>query len=547
MSKIVELGGFSLDMGMVVRQLKQDLRDDWYPDPLNYEDLLNPEVAGVILETSFEAHHGLFGPEERLELNIPKRGFVLRYSLEMSPQDRLYYQALAGYLVPYFDPLLPNQVLNHRLAIGGSRAGRYLFKQPIEQWEHFQSYVREETKTRPVVLITDVQNYYENISVEKVLHVLDSNVRNVKAEGAEKARIRRIIDELKRCLAKWCYTPAHGLPQNRDASSFLANLVMLPVDQAMLDRGYGYYRYMDDIRIATGSRYEARAALQHLTSELRKLGLNVNGQKTKIWEPEMEGYQEALGKDTPLLAQIDSMWRSKSLPVIRRSFKPLQMLAQQLIQRGETQERAFRFCMKRFENLALCPELGVPKEFFAPLADLCIQQLDAQPFSSDQIVRFLKAVPTSTEQMLLVADLLADEKRAVYDWQKYLLWQLLVHKQFRDPELLVTAKKRMQDTAQEADRAGAVLYVGAMGDQSDRQGIAKIFKGFRNHLVQRNALIAVHEVRYSEGIKQNVVDHVLPSLKGTYQRVRDGFMSQYFRPLPPISALNIYDEMSAYD
>ncbi|MCC5849709.1 MAG: RNA-directed DNA polymerase [Verrucomicrobia bacterium] len=547
MSKLVELGGFTLDMGMVVRQLKQDLRDDWYPDPLNYEDLLTPDISGGILESSFENHHGQFVPEERLELNIPKRGFVLRYSLEMSPKDRLYYQALVGYLVPYYDPLLPNQILNHRHAIGGNRAGRYLFKQPIEQWGHFQGYVREEAKARPVVLITDVQNYYENISVEKILKVLESNVSQVKADGAEKARIRRIIEELNRCLANWCYTPAYGLPQNRDASSFLANLVMLPVDQAMLKRGYGYFRYMDDIRITTGSRYEARAALQDLTMELRKLGLNVNGQKTKIWEPKDDGYHEALGKNTPLLAQIDSMWRSKSLPVIRRSFKPLQTLAQQLIQNGETQERAFRFCMKRFENLALCPELGVPKAFFDPLADLCIRQLDAQPFSSDQIVRFLKAVPTSNEQMKLVASLLADEKRAVYDWQKYLLWQLLVHKKYHDPNMLLTAKMRMESTTQEADRAGAVHYLGAMGDQSDRQGIAKMFKNFNNHLVQRNALIAIHEVKYSEGIKQNVVKHVLPSLKGTYQRVRDGFMSQYYRPLPPISALNIYDEMSPYD
>jgi len=146
-----------------------------------------------------------------------------------------------------------------------------------------------------------------------------------------------------------------------------------------------------------------------------------------------------------------------------------------------------------------------------------------------------------------VAALVADETRAVYDWQNYLLWQLLVNKQYREPSLLAAAKMRVEATTKEADRAGAVLYVGAMGDQSDRQGIAKIFKGFQNHLVQRNALIAVHEVKYSDGIKQNVVEHVLPSLKGTYQRVRDGFMSQYFRPLPPISALNIYDEMSAYD
>jgi len=548
MSKIIELGGFSLDMNVVVRQLKQDLQDDWYPDPLNYEDILTPEIAGNLIESCFETHHGLYVPDTRVELNIPKQGFVLRYSLEMSIQDRLYYQALAGELVSFYDPLFPNQVLNHRLAVNSSsREERYLFKPAIPQWEHFQGYVREEVATRPVLLVTDVQNYYENISVSHLLDVLERNISVVDANGAEKARIRRLIGELKRCLEKWCYTEKNGLPQNRDASSFFASLVMLSVDQAMLARGYAYYRYMDDIRIATRSRYEARAALQHLTSELRKLGLNVNGLKTKILEPDAEGYQDALGRNNQLLAQIDSMWRSRSLPVIRRSFKPLQSLATSLLENNKTQERSFRFCMNRFEKLARCLELGVPKTFFDPLADLCIQQLDAQPFSSDQIVRFLKAVPTSFEQMAKVAELVSDEARAVYDWQNYLLWQLLVHKQHRDASLLETAKRRTEFSSKEADLAGALLYVGAMGDQADRQGIARGFKNFRSHIVQRNALIAIHEVDFKDGIKQHVVAHVPASLQGTYKRIREGFFGQYFRPLSPISAVGIYDELSVYE
>jgi hypothetical protein len=322
---------------------------------------------------------------------------------------------------------------------------------------------------------------------------------------------------------------------------------MLSVDQAMLARGYAYYRYMDDIRIATRSRYEARSALQHLTSELRKLGLNVNGLKTKILEPDAEGYQDALGRNNQLLAQIDSMWRSRSLPIIRRSFKPLQSLAASLLENNKTQERSFRFCMNRFEKLARCLELGVPKTFFDPLADLCIQQLDAQPFSSDQIVRFLKAVPTSFEQMAKVAKLVSDEARAVYDWQNYLLWQLLVHKQHRDASLLETAKRRTEFSSKQADLAGALLYVGAMGDQADRQGIAREFKNFRSHIVQRNALIAIHEVDFKDGIKQHVVDHVPASLQGTYKRIREGFFGQYFRPLSPISAVDIYDELSVYE
>ena len=36
----------------------------------------------------------------------------------------------------------------------------------------------------------------------------------------------------------------------------------------------------------------------------------------------------------------------------------------------------------------------------------------------------------------LFGELLGDEKRAIYDWQNYLLWQLLVHKKYSDPHLI---------------------------------------------------------------------------------------------------------------
>lgn len=547
MSQIIDLGVFAPDITEVVRQLKQDLKDDWYPDSLAYEDVLKPEVIGDFLSSSFDENHGLFVPEGRTELNIPKKGFVLRYSLEISLPDRLYYQALVSQLIPFYDPLIPAQVLNHRYVARGRRAGRYLFKHPVEQWQLFRGYVARESISKPVILITDIQNYFENIAIDRIVGVLEENLLSVSATGVEKSGLRRIIAELRRCLAAWCYAPTHGLPQNRDASSFLASLVMLPVDTAMLRHGYAYYRYMDDIRIAVKTRYEARNALQVLTTELRRLGLNVNAAKSHILEPCMEGYDEALRENDPILSEIDSMWRSRSLPVIRRSFVPLQKLAHDLIVRGATQERAFRFCVNKFVNLALCRELEIPQTYFDPMTDACIRELDSQPFSSDKLVMLLKAVPTSVQQLDSVANLLKDPERSVYDWQNYLLWQLLVYKKHADSDLIKTARIRVASDDRPADRAGATLYLGAIGSNADREHVSSRFNTCKHHIVQRNALIAVHEIDFHSGIKQNVASHVLPSLKGTYRRLRDTFYGQYHRPLPSISAVDIYDEVNAYD
>src|SRR5208283_3267539 len=157
--------------------------------------------------------------------------------------------------------------ISHRYAATGDRVGRYLFLHPIEQWKLFQGYVVEEMATKPVVMLTDIQNYFENINISALVEILRDRVSFLNASGAEKARVRSVINDLERCLQRWCYQQGHGLPQNRDASSFLANILMLPIDEEMLNRGYTYYRYVDDIRIATTNRYAARAALQDLIVE----------------------------------------------------------------------------------------------------------------------------------------------------------------------------------------------------------------------------------------------------------------------------------------
>jgi hypothetical protein len=322
---------------------------------------------------------------------------------------------------------------------------------------------------------------------------------------------------------------------------------MLPVDDKMLRSGYVYFRYMDDIRIATPSKYKGRAALQDLIVELRKMGLNVNSSKTEILVPGDPDYERKVFQRESELEQIDIMWQSRSLPVIRRSFEPLKQFALKLIAAKRLEEPAFRFCVTRFEKLARCPEIEVPAEYFSPLVDAAIVELDNQPHSADQIVRFLKAAPLTQEQVQQVAEFLRDRERAIYDWQNYLLWQLLVYKAHRDDVILALAREKCRQSRLAADRAGAMLYLGAMGTEEDRLALAASFEDCRHHLLQRNGIIAVHELDYASGIKQNVAPYVLPSLKGSYKRIRNRFMGCYHRPLPSVSYLDIYDEVSSYE
>ena len=89
-------------------------------------------------------------------------------------------------------------------------------------------------------------------------------------------------------MEKWYYNDRHGLPQNRDASSFIANIVLDAVDKSMVNKGYDYFRYVDDIRIICTDEFEAKRALNDLIFELRKFGLNINSKKTVILDKDSD-------------------------------------------------------------------------------------------------------------------------------------------------------------------------------------------------------------------------------------------------------------------
>ncbi|MHB8070303.1 MAG: hypothetical protein ACYDIC_20620, partial [Desulfobaccales bacterium] len=62
MTTKVDIGGITTNMKDVVRQLKHDLKDDWYPDSLGYEDTLEPELISEAIVESINANDGLYVP-----------------------------------------------------------------------------------------------------------------------------------------------------------------------------------------------------------------------------------------------------------------------------------------------------------------------------------------------------------------------------------------------------------------------------------------------------------------------------------------------------
>ena len=538
------MGPIGFDENIVKAQLRRDLRDDWFPDPLLFEDMFESGNINSVLEQNFGYNDGAFLPTRRTLLNIPKSNFTLRYGLEISLAERALYHALTMRLVPHYDPLIPWNIFSHRESIDTTK--RYLFRRAIPAWQDFTGVVNDALSESDVLLSTDLVNYFENINLELLKYIFIDSLGEIEASPNEKADIRIHIDKLFEYLASWCYSEVAGLPQNRDASSFLANMYMLSVDRFMLDKGYRYFRYMDDIKISCDSEHHARRALKVLSLELRRLGLSVNSGKTAIVQVnDRKAIEMCLDRGDTDLQQIDSIWQTRSLRPIRRSFPLLRELTKSQLRNGQVGSRTFRYCIRRLEVLARCPEFEVPEEYFSEITPLVVNALSDYPASTDELARYIRAVPTNNGSLGCISELLQDDSRNYYTWQNYRLWVLLVQKEHCDNVLLAYAMDVVRTQEDNATRCGATLYAGAFGSNDDRVEIAESFGSLKSFMGQRAAILAVQELHYRPHIHRHIAPSLRDDLKNVYRNLKR--RGQYTAPPLPMSVTQVLDRGRDYD
>lgn len=551
----IQLGSISFDETVVIKQLKTDLRDDWFPDPIGYNDFISGGLLPNIILENFQKNHGTYSPAQALLLNVPKSNFTLRYALETSFTDRAIYHSLAMHLLPFYDRTISQWVFSHRA--NGSAAGdrsdsKYVFRNGIQAWNDFLGCVQSAIKPGTVLLSTDLANYFENINLKKLKEIMLESVPSLDADAGQKSQLRQYIEQLFSCLSSWSFNIERGLPQNRDASSFLANVYMRSVDQVMLEKGYTYFRYMDDIKIVCPSEGAAKLALKELILALRPLGQFVNGGKTNIVAAEDEcRIRDCLDLPSIEMKRIDSAWASKALNPISRSFVPLKKLATETLTAGKFHSREFRFCINRLETLARCSEFKVPAAYFNDLTPLVISGLDAAPVATDQICRYLRAIELNVGDFTAIVEHLIDDSKGIYNWKNYRLWVLMTQKEFRSDALMERARNIISEHSDNPTRAGATLYLGAFGTVEDRELIATKFHQLKSFLGQRNAIIAVQELHFRPangkevGINTHVSAYLRDDLKGAYRALNRGGV--YAEKLEPVSITRYIEQERDYD
>ena len=544
-----ELLSFPIDMDATLKHLRQDMRDDWFYDAVKYEDLLSSKKDLMeVLTANLDENHGEYAAGKKQLYDVPKRALGLRYSLEIDFYDRFLYQAICTYLIPYFDPLLSKRVLSHRHN-KFSKNKKYLFKNRIELWNTFENISHLAIHDNKSLLVTDLLNYFEQIKIEDVEKAFVGMIHLINASGAEKNTIRNAISTLKALLTKWCYSDLHGLPQNRDASSFIANVVLNAVDIKMAEKGYDYYRYVDDIRFICNDEMQARRALNDLIYELRKFGLNINSKKTAILDSQSKEIEEFFPSKNDSMTLIDTMWRSRSKKVIARSIPVLHQLLIEQLESQETQSRPFRYCINRFKTL-LSSNLFDSKSVLAgEIADALIGELPKQAVSTDQFCKLMMDLELSENQLSKITNYLVDFDQAIHGWQNYHLLLLLAFKKYYSDDVVSFCESLIKESIQKSEVPACFIYLASIGKEEIVESFIDDFKSTWPYQHQRYFLIALQNS--SKTKLKPLVGEMDFRLQGTIKRLKGNRMfkntTTYIRDFSASSILDIYDELSPYE
>lgn len=540
--------GFPVQFDLVLKHLRQDMRDDWYFDCLQYDDLFkDPAEAKRIIISLLQEWNGVYKGTRSVVRNIPKKGYGERYGLETDFFDRFVYQAICSFLIPFYDPLLGHRVLSYRYE-PAPLDPKYLFKNKIDRWFTFEGVTLTFRRSGRHLLVTDLSNFFENVSRVQIIDALEKGVPDVVATGPEKLQIRNAIATLDRLLSQWTFSRDHGLPQNRDASAFLSNILLSFVDQAMAKKGYDYYRYVDDIRVIADSELHARRALQDLIRELRKVGLNINANKTEILAPDVTGAKLAEffpSQDSSTIA-INQMWQSRSRRIVTRSVTYIFEILSRCIKEGNSQTRTFRFAVNRVAKIVESGLFDVGDTLSVDLLDTLSRSLSEHAVTTDQYCRLIATLDRDGRCLPALESFLLAEDGAIHDWQNYNIWMLLAVRKHRSNELVALADRKLREDIKSGEAAAILIWLRCVDEKAL---IKKCIEQFDTLPYQNARYFLIASSVLDEDALRPLYGHVPICLKGTSVRAErhrnaDGLP---FAVRESTDLLNLVDEVSGYD
>lgn len=544
----VKIDGIEYNIWKAVKRLRNDMRDDWFQDPFNFEHLFSKRL----FVDKLKSKNFKFKPKAKAKYyTIPKSGYSTRPTVETSFIDRIMIQAYCDNLADVLDKFLDNKVYSFRINSGNNNE-TYAFHYSIEQWKKYIFQTKAVlNKDNPYLVVADITNYFEIIHLDTLKQKLEHIVQDSDINPDLKEEYFKVIEHLIKLLKFWnkdsSILSKNGIPQNRDFSSLLANVFIGEIDKEMIYKNHNkyYYRFMDDIRIVCKSKEEAIKSIYQLSISFRNVGLNLNSSKTQILNlndpSDSEKIKEYLPESLIEIEQISSLLSSKRKQEVQKAVDLTVNLFKNTIKQRELDleekfifKRKIGFCIGRLQQFALVPFLREQIDF-SEILEYTINELQEQPWMTSLLAKTLRVIDKSyykPEHYAIFKNLILDDRKNIYEGQTYYIWLILSSHKYKDQCIIKKALDSVNsvDQVNQANTAGAFIYLASIDWKTYYSGILDSLnqgKIAKNYFLQRHALIALKNIDTSRINSSNIV----PDLKHYHQKLHENFSGGEMREL----------------
>lgn len=270
----------ALDIDLLFKNVRQDLIGDWYRDPWDWPEL---EFVARSEPSVLTERANASGVRRVANIDVPKEGFASRPAVVMDPVDRLLYQGLVDRLSKRLTDGIEPWVFGWRLRRKTPKPG--VLARNDYEWDRQRRALSRLVSTYKFGFKTDIVSCFASMPISRVVEDIEH-----RAPGSG-----TLVERLSDMLTQWEATPHRsGLPQRNTASSLLANMYLMNLDEVVRDynsrsSGRGRRqkvlstRWMDDLWVFGQNEGRLRRLQVDLQDRARSLGLELHAAKTGIY------------------------------------------------------------------------------------------------------------------------------------------------------------------------------------------------------------------------------------------------------------------------
>ncbi|WP_048792783.1 RNA-directed DNA polymerase [Staphylococcus arlettae] len=126
------------------------------------------------------------------------------------------------------------------------------------------------------ILFLDLSNFYHTLYTHSIPWVI---------HGKQNSKLNRsggFANNLDSLIQKCQYGETHGIPTGNIISKLIAELYMCYIDKKLMEKGFKYARYVDDIKFPFVTNLEKENFLMEFNSICREHNLILNDKKTEV-------------------------------------------------------------------------------------------------------------------------------------------------------------------------------------------------------------------------------------------------------------------------